>query len=162
MKLSAAFSVAIKYGKADSEGIKNWLNQADNTDVITDDLSHPDNFFADWLQDREDPRHQIVRKDLEIRKDPASSWGAKLNNTERKLIGQLIDTGRYTDITFPENIKSDVSAAPKYGTKGLAYRVVWFPKEKASAAPYSSYFTPEEFQNLLSEFGGHQKIEDFQ
>lgn len=168
MKLATAYSTAIKYSSANSNDIQSFLNQIADADSIVG-LSHPAYFLADYLQDNDDPRHLIVRKEMEQRElFPEDIHRLKgYNKKLESIVGSPNNLG-YGNIPIPIHPQGqDDRALLAYklsGPLGNAYSVFWHPKINANKHiyPFEGVFTPEEFKQFLNEIGSHQTIEDFQ
>ena len=157
MNLSTAYSTVIKYAAAPEEGIKNFSEQSKEAGSLVNGLSHPDHFFADWLEDHDDPRHKIIRKDLEFREHP-DGFLAGIQASGIKALG--LDGWNQREINFGNYIKSPYSGLDAYkihhGNK-VYYAVTW----KTPGVDYHGHFTPEEFEDYLKELESNQPLEDF-
>jgi hypothetical protein len=152
-KLPSAYVSVLKYGKAPEEGIHTWLDvinkyhQENTTGNTYADGSHPDYAFADWLEENDDPRHLIVKRDIDIRNQPAFSWGLKsIQDLESKFgKGDLVDT---VDIT-PET--GELTGTKINTEKGTAYRIYWEPSDRHgnNHVSYHANLTKEELEHIL-------------
>jgi hypothetical protein len=159
MKLSQAYSTVVKYGLAPQEGIDEWHRTADEYQKINkstnteEDYSHPDHYLADWLEDQGDPRHLIVRKDLEIRRFPGRAFYAeKLPVRLKELIGTTS-----TDNGGVKRISNELSILKYTGDKGVAYRLRW----EQPRIDFTGLFTPEEAEDFLRQYGSDKTLKDF-
>ena len=159
--LANSYSAVLRYGLVPDNENANWSKQANNYSEpdIYSDISHPDNFFADYLQDADDPRHAIVRDDLITRGVSPSLSGfypkleARLNmeigrNEQRPTVRVQITGSKETmDINKIE------------GEKGVLYKVAWVPTGRGHYL--EGLFTPEEFEQFLTDIESDKKLKDF-
>lgn len=162
MKLSEAYTKAIQYGRLPQSEVEKWTSSANDyntenkTNINLADGSHPDNFFADALQEAEDPRHHILRKDLELRSN-TKSFFTNLYDTVAEHLGVPHTT---TEVVSP--LAEDVNVKKLSNYENLdkhVYRVEWRTRGKDTenwrnnySPVFTGIFTPEEFENLKSEF----------
>jgi hypothetical protein len=122
MKLTKAYSIVIKYGRAPSEDIQTFVKAAGTAEAGFGG-SHPDLAFADFLQDHDDPRHLIVRRDLEYRN--AEQRQAFLEAYQKhlvELVGEKhnFPSGKSNNITPLDPDTKSLYAYTLKGDKGKA------------------------------------------
>lgn len=168
MTYSKVYNKAIKYAAAPIEGIKNFTKQSADNDIFSAHNSS-DPVFADWLEEHDDPRHLIVRRDLEIRGkeqdehgNPLHSYTAKSNLDRRERFPNTIPH-RSQQIDFHDGTELTTTPWLDESNQVAGHKVVWYVPKTGDAGSHSylgtfdGHLTPEEFDHILANVPHHSK-----
>ena len=149
-----------KYGRLPPDETKSWLIQSIKDNPFESGISHSDNFFLDWLADHDDPREELVRRDINFRKENDWTKGfidfkdaLRASNPEidSTVIPRLYNLdGTELNIT-PTNHPAIKTVSWKLpNTDGeLIGRNGWTPTN------YQAPFTDKEVREMLDKLGEH-------
>lgn len=157
MTYSRDYGKALQYAKAPKESIAEFATQQTANKADTIDRHHnSDHVFADFLEDHDDPRHEIVRRDLQLRPENSESGTEFSDNIiadRRKRFGDEVGTKQYPDIHMDDG---DIEVTPLHVNDNIVgHELIWRPTNKENKpnwdAGYIGHFTPDEFDTMMQK-----------
>ena len=158
----------LKYGAVPADEIK-AMTEAVREGGNFDPNNTAAGVLADRLEDSDDVRHHIVRRDLQYRSHPKEYHGGYEQHLLELLGGDEHFPKHVTvsEVTLPDGTEFRHSTKTHRTTGKVAHDLRWFlPASAGRAADFQALFTPEEATKILSGLGlksqhltGKQKAE---
>ncbi len=157
MNYAADYCNVLRYGLAPAESIANFAKQS-----VENGTFHPqnnsDHVFADHLEEHDDPRSEIVRRDL-IHRQSENGIYHDLTRDKINKFGVTNDTDTPLEIHQPDGLLRINSTAHPETNKILGHEVSWEPTHtmvdsKGKWLPQAGYvgnFHPEEFDSMMQK-----------
>jgi hypothetical protein len=161
MNFAADYSRVIRYGRVDADALRAFAAKG-REDGEFDPHNNADAVFADHLEDANDPRHLIVRRDLQYRSNDKNNenldfWN-NLSNHRDELAGKKLSHSLETDrYAFPDNSRLQIDSY--HGLLDpeqipLVHHVAWvIPTNTRNNHILTAAVTPDELHKILGEFG---------
>lgn len=147
-----------KYGRAPADELLHYFNQSGQGGPY-DPNNTSDQIFADYLGDHEDPREEIVRRDLRYRSGgsddyPISVFGNNMVAHEKELHGtgsQYDQKHGWGNVRLPDGTHIHIAHSSLHrDLTPDTYSVGW-THDRSSQPGYIAAFTGDELNNLMSQ-----------
>lgn len=150
MNYVESYATVARYGRAPAKGVASFAEQSTG-DRNRDPQNNSDHVFADWLEEHDDPRHLIVRGDLEIRRRPGPHWVGKAHNDASEKLGENAAHAQYGQLRRLEDPElGTLGYSPVTGRNGRrVYETYW----STGDSEYNAHLSPDEHAHLLAGLG---------
>lgn len=140
----------LKYGLAPIGDIQGML-AACRAGGPFDGNNHADGVLADYLQDHDDPRHQIVRRDLSYRNP--DYWAGATNHRQELLGTDESHIVRQQEHQLEDGTTLAIRTFANLNTAAIAHGLNWVPSRNGEYLNYHALFTPEEYGHIMQGLG---------
>jgi chromatin remodeling complex protein RSC6 len=150
-----------EYGRAPADAVKEFFKKSEEADSYVGGGSHPDLFFQDYLDDHDDPRGEIVKRDFSYRSNGNSFLrGIALHRKDLLKTGPHPEYDRHTMNWTGDTLRlsdgSSISVEPDHQTEpgSGVYNVSWqhpkvYTEKGVKTSGYLGLFTGKELNELI-------------
>jgi len=141
---------AVKFGQAPEAEVHAFL-AASRASHSHDPHNYNEHVLADFLQDHDDPRHLLVRRDLGYRTGNSDEFFHRLDGHGRELIGADYDRHGWEDaVHFPRLSDGSRINSTRHAS-GKLYQVGW--DNGGAGHYYVANLTPDEHTQMVEKLG---------
>lgn len=160
MPLIDELNRVLRYGLAPIDELKG-MAEACHAGGTFDATNTADAILADKLEDHDDPRATIVRRDLGYRQHPSGNYSEGYDEHRQELLEAMgeddyIPLGS-AEHRLPDGTLLRTNEFENEATGKSAHRLHWILNNAGAGekphVDYDAVFTPEEFKHIMTELG---------